>query len=69
MGDMLVKLASIGVPQEMLWEMSGYFSPQQIERMKELAAATPEPPLLAPTPAPLPAPEAAVDQLPETEAP
>jgi len=31
--DALVKLAQIGVPAQMLWELSGFFSPQQIERM------------------------------------
>ena len=38
MGDMLLKLAQIGTPKEALWEMSGYFSPQQIARMKTQAA-------------------------------
>jgi hypothetical protein len=38
MGDMLLKLAQIGTPKETLWEMSGYFSPQQIARMKTQAA-------------------------------
>ena len=59
MGDLLVKLEAVGVPAEMLWEMSGFFSPQQIERIKELKAAEPPPPepaALPPAPAP-PTPE------------
>jgi hypothetical protein len=47
-GDLLVKLGQIGVPDQMLWELSGYFSPQQISRMNALAAAAP----LAPVPKP-----------------
>jgi hypothetical protein len=37
-GDMLIKLAQIGTPKETLWELSGFFSPQQIARMKQQAA-------------------------------
>ena len=33
--DALVKLAQIGVPAQMLWELSGFFSPQQIQRMQQ----------------------------------
>jgi hypothetical protein len=59
--DALVKLAQIGVPAEMLWELSGFFSPQQIGRMlsqradeallfgQQQLSATPVPP---PPPAP-----------------
>jgi hypothetical protein len=36
--DGLVKLATLGVPQEFLWARAGY-SPQEIARMQELAAA------------------------------
>ena len=36
--DAALKLAQIGVPAEMLWEMSGFFSPQQIGRMREQRA-------------------------------
>jgi hypothetical protein len=53
-GDLLVKLAGLGVPPEMLWELSGYFSPQQVERMKALQV---EPPGPGPGPTPAPAPE------------
>jgi hypothetical protein len=35
LADSLVKLASIGVPQEVLWEKYG-FSPQEIDRMKAI---------------------------------
>jgi hypothetical protein len=35
LADSLVKLAGIGVPQEVLWERYG-FSPQEIERMKTI---------------------------------
>jgi hypothetical protein len=50
--DALVKLQSLGVPKEQLWEDAGY-SPQQIERFKDLAteealAAAPAPPLPEP---------------------
>jgi hypothetical protein len=34
--DATVKLASLGVPSEILWEKSGWFSPQDIDRMKQL---------------------------------
>ena len=44
--DALVKLKSLGVPDEMLWEMWG-MTPQQIARAKEIIAAEPPPP--APT--------------------
>jgi hypothetical protein len=50
MGDMLVKLAQIGTPKEALWELSGYFSPQQIARMKQQAA---DEALAQPFPAPV----------------
>jgi hypothetical protein len=52
--DALVKLQSLGVPKEQLWEDAGY-SPQQIERFKTMAteeslatmpATTPEPPTM-----------------------
>lgn len=36
--DSLVKLGSLGVPQEMLWEMAG-LTPQQVARAKEILAA------------------------------
>src|SRR5262245_40705111 len=42
--DALVKQASLGVPEEILWEQMGY-SPQTVERMKELKAAEPPPPV------------------------
>jgi hypothetical protein len=34
--DAVVKLSALGVPSEILWEKSGWFSPQDIERMKAL---------------------------------
>lgn len=37
-GDLLIKMAQIGTPAEVLWELSGFFSPQQIERMKGMQA-------------------------------
>jgi len=43
--DALVKLGSLGVPEEMLWEMAG-LTPQQIERAKAIIAK--EPPELVP---------------------
>lgn len=52
--DGLVKLSSIGVPQEILWEQAGY-SPKQIGRMKAMAltdtvfALTSEPPVPVPS--------------------
>ena len=64
MGDLLVKLDQVGVPPEMLWEISGFFSPQQIERIKELKAAEPE----APPPVVLP-PTPSVDTTASPEAP
>lgn len=42
--DALVKLGSLGVPEEMLWEMAG-LTPQQIERAKKIIAAEPPPPV------------------------
>jgi hypothetical protein len=36
--DALVKLAQISVPSEMLWELSGFFSPQQIGQMRQQRA-------------------------------
>ena len=55
MAVLLPALAEIGVPDEMLWEISGYFSPQQIERIKELQAAEPPPPPVLPVlPVPVP---------------
>lgn len=39
--DALLKLASIGVPNEQLWEDAGY-SPEQIRRFSELTATPPE---------------------------
>lgn len=36
--DAIVKMSSLGVPSEMLWEKSGYFSPQDIDRMKTMLA-------------------------------
>jgi hypothetical protein len=43
--DSLVKLSSLGVPQEMLWGMAG-MTPAQIERAKALKAAMPpDPPM------------------------
>lgn len=47
--DGLVKLATIGVPHEILWERAG-FSPQEIDRMRALAEADS---LLAQTAAPV----------------
>jgi hypothetical protein len=48
LADALTKLASIGVPQEVLWERYG-FSPQEIDRMKAMQAEdaflNPEPPV------------------------
>jgi hypothetical protein len=44
--DALVKLASIGVPHEQLWEDAGY-SPQQIERFAEMIARQPVDPIKA----------------------
>ena len=52
-GNLLIQLATIGVPQEMLWEMSGYFSPQQMARMKQLQAEAPAPPSPPALPAPV----------------
>lgn len=46
--DGLVKLSTIGVPEEVLWEKAG-FSPQEISRMKAMRMAQD---LLPPTPAP-----------------
>ncbi|MHB8398439.1 MAG: phage portal protein [Candidatus Limnocylindrales bacterium] len=40
--DALVKLASIGVPEEQLWEDAGY-TPQQVERFKAIRALSPKP--------------------------
>jgi hypothetical protein len=37
--DAIVKLSSLNVPEEMLWEKSGWFSPQEIQRMKDMLAA------------------------------
>ena len=56
--DMLLKLDQIGTPKEALWELSGYFSPQQIARMKiqadqaeqEAAAAAAAAPPVPPPP-------------------
>jgi len=48
--DALVKMATLGVPTEVLWEKWGA-SPQEIARWKELRAAEPAP---APPPAPAP---------------
>lgn len=45
--DALVKLASIGVPEEQLWEDAGY-TPQQIEKFKAMKAGTPADADLAP---------------------
>jgi hypothetical protein len=72
--DALVKLSSIGVPNETLWQMWG-FSPPQIERMREQAmdqaltdalavppsGGPPAPPALPPAapPAPVAPPAAA----------
>lgn len=44
--DALIKLASIDVPREQLWEDAGY-TPQQINRFREMRAAdpTPDPPV------------------------
>jgi len=54
--DALVKLATIGVPREVLWERAGA-SPQEIDRWRDMAAreAAAAPPAPAPAPAP-PAP-------------
>ena len=51
--DSLVKLGSLNVPDEMLWEMAG-LTPQQIERAKQIIAAAkaaepPPPPILVTT--------------------
>jgi hypothetical protein len=51
--DSLVKLGSLGVPEEMLWEMAG-LTPQQIERAKQIIAAAkaaepPPPPIIVTT--------------------
>jgi Phage portal protein, SPP1 Gp6-like len=59
--DALVKLAQIGVPAEMLWELSGFFSPQQMSRMQQQRADEAllfGMPQLSPTPVPpvMPAP-------------
>jgi hypothetical protein len=51
--DGLVKLSTIGVPEEILWERAG-FSPQEITRMKGMKVA--EDLLAPPPPAPPPAP-------------
>lgn len=51
--DALVKLASVGVPEEQLWEDAGY-SPGQIERFKTMAAEASL--AVAPPAAPLPEP-------------
>jgi hypothetical protein len=52
MADTLIKLRQLGVPDEVLWEMSGFFSPEQIDRIKTLVAAeppvTPMPPSAGP---------------------
>jgi hypothetical protein len=48
-GDFLIKLAQVGVPQEMLWELSGYFSPQQMDRMKALVPPPAPPPVPPPS--------------------
>jgi hypothetical protein len=49
--DGLVKLGTIGVPEEVLWEKAG-FSPQEIDRMKQLkltdALLNPQPEVPAP---------------------
>lgn len=37
--DALSKLAALGVPDEVLWEKSGMFTPVEIERMKKMIAA------------------------------
>lgn len=56
--DMLVKLDAVDVPRQVLWEMSGFFSPQQIKRFpaqlaqQRLTAAAFAPPAPAPAPAP-----------------
>lgn len=54
--DALVKLRSIGVPDEQLWEDAGY-TPQQIARFKEMNAASPAPVPPAMPPAAAPADE------------
>jgi hypothetical protein len=55
--DALVKLGTIGVPEEVLWERAG-FSPTEITRMKTLKLADD---LLNPAPAP-PVPPATTPQ-------
>lgn len=37
--DALVKLSTLGVPLQTLWEKSGMFSPQEIQRMLDMIAA------------------------------
>jgi hypothetical protein len=44
--DSLVKLQTLGIPLEVLWERYG-FSPQQIERMKQLNASDDNDPVLS----------------------
>lgn len=52
--DALMKLQSLGVPEEILWERAG-FSPAEIERMQQIIAAHPPTPIIAP-PAAVPTP-------------
>ena len=46
--DAQVKLRTIGVPLEILWERAG-FTPQEVERMKRLAGLPDRPPAGATT--------------------
>jgi hypothetical protein len=80
MGDMLIKLAQLGTPKEALWELSGYFSPQQIARMTKqaadeaLAQANVDKPVVPPPGPPIPGgpqppqPSGAADQQPPVDA-
>lgn len=69
--DALVKMATLGVPREVLWQKWGA-SPQDIEQWKQLAAAQPaqvEPTVPTPVPAagpPAPAPPAPAPAAPQS---
>jgi hypothetical protein len=51
--DALVKLASIGVPEEQLWKDAGY-TPTQIQGFVEMRAREPQVPVLRPVPTKVP---------------